>query len=126
MRTYYYLDNLISLSDRTEKERKDIARKGGIASGKRRLKDAYTKKQLQNCLFVINAQKEINNIVKGYKGRHKNNIDINNLETLAAYLPIKTINKLIAISNRIDREKAKAERIRQKYQSKYNEKINAY
>lgn len=42
--------NLISLKDRTEEERKEIARMGGIASGEKRKERATIKKTLETLL----------------------------------------------------------------------------
>lgn len=44
------LDNLISLGDRSEEEKKEIARKGGIASGEVRREKATMKKRLDMML----------------------------------------------------------------------------
>lgn len=44
------LDNLTSLADRPEEERKEIARLGGIASGEARRENARLKKELEKLL----------------------------------------------------------------------------
>lgn len=44
------LDNLVSLGDRSEEEKKEIARKGGIASGEARREKATMKKKLEMLL----------------------------------------------------------------------------
>ena len=44
------LDNLVSLGDRPEEERKEIARKGGVASGEARKEKATMKKRLEMLL----------------------------------------------------------------------------
>lgn len=49
-------DNLISLGDRPEEERKEIARKGGIASGKARQEKATMKATLEKLLEETNKK----------------------------------------------------------------------
>lgn len=50
------LDNLISLGDRSKEERKEIAKKGGIASGEARKEKATMKKTLEMLLNEVNKK----------------------------------------------------------------------
>ena len=49
-------DNLVSLADRTKEEQREIARMGGIASGKVRQEKATMKKQLEMLLDETNSK----------------------------------------------------------------------
>ena len=118
--------NLVSLSDRTETERQEIARQGGTASGKARLKDAYQKQVLTAILDNIRAREQINDIINSYNGRYKSKINIANPESITAYLPLKLLNKINAINNRLQRQRNQIKKTYDRYQVKYNESINGY
>ena len=47
-------ENLISLADRTKEEQREIARQGGIASGKARAEKKLMREVLQECLNMTN------------------------------------------------------------------------
>lgn len=53
------VQNLIKNSDRTPAERKEIARKGGIASGKARLKNKHGKELVRAILAMQEADPQI-------------------------------------------------------------------
>jgi hypothetical protein len=50
------IDNLVSLADRTTEEQREIARQGGIASGKARQEKATMKKALEMLLNETNKK----------------------------------------------------------------------
>lgn len=58
-------NNLIPMNKRTEKEQKEIAKKGGIASGKARKEKADLKKQLQVWLESYVAKDKQGNPITG-------------------------------------------------------------
>ena len=110
--------NLISLADRDQETRREIARKGGIASGKARLKKAFTEQYLIYYLELSHAKDQALNIINEYNGRYKNKIDINDLDSINKYLPIKLLNKIRAIYNRVYRQQTKLKKIAKRYQEK--------
>ena len=118
--------NLVSLSDRTETERQEIARQGGTASGKARLKDAYQRQVLTAILDNIRAREQINDIINDYNGRHKSKINIANPETVINYLPLRLLNKINAINNRLQRQRNQIKKTYDRYQVKYNETPKGY
>lgn len=54
-------DNLVSLADRTTEEQREIARMGGIASGKVRQEKAQLKKELEMLLKCTNKGQTYSN-----------------------------------------------------------------
>lgn len=54
-------DNLVSLADRTTEEQREIARMGGIASGKVRQEKAQLKKELEMLLKCTNEGQTYSN-----------------------------------------------------------------
>lgn len=57
-------DNLIPFNERTEKEQREIQRKGGIASGKTRRKKANMKKTLEALLVSKVSNPQLSKILK--------------------------------------------------------------
>lgn len=112
--------NLISIGDRDQETRQAIARQGGTASGKERLQKAFNQQYVVYYWELAHAQEQTLNIINGYNGRYKNKIDINDLESINRYLPLKLLNKLRALYNRVYREQNKLKKIIDKYKDKYN------
>lgn len=112
--------NLISLADRDQETRREIARKGGLASGKARLEKAFIEQYLIYYLELTHAKDQALNIITEYNGRYKNKIDVNDLDSINKYLPLKLLNKLRALYNRVYREQNKLKKIIDKYKGKYN------
>lgn len=110
--------NLISIGDRDQETRQAIARQGGTASGKARLKKAFTEQYLIYYLELSHAKDQALNIINEYNGRYKNKIDINDLDSINKYLPIKLLNKIRAIYNRVYRQQTKLKKIAKRYQEK--------
>lgn len=112
--------NLVNLSDRDQDTRREIARKGGIASGKARLEKAFIEQYLIYYLELTHAKDQALNIITEYNGRYKSKIDVNDLDSINKYLPLKLLNKLRALYNRVYREQNKLKKIIDKYKDKYN------
>lgn len=96
--------NLISLADREPEKRQEIARQGGIASGKARRKKAYTKQLLEVTLYTMQARDNVRAIIEGYNGRFKDLVNMSDMNTINAYLPLKLLDKLNTINNRLQRK----------------------
>lgn len=110
--------NLISLGDRDEETRREIARQGGKASGKTRQANALTVRQLQIMLNGYTYSEKIKDIINSYNGRYKDLIDINNPETVTQYLPLRLLGKIQAIANRQQREVNAYKKLAEEYASK--------
>lgn len=113
--------NLVNLADRDETTRQAIAGQGGKASGKARLLNAINKQYVIYYLEQMHAKEQVHRIINGYAGRHKNKIDINNIDSINKYLPLRLLSKLNAINNKLIRQQQRLKRIAERNKAKYNQ-----
>ena len=110
--------NLISLGDRDEETRREIASKGGKASGGVRRKNAITVRQLKIYLNADYYRQQTLKVIESYEGRYKHLIDINEPDTIRQYLPLRLLGKIQAIANKQQRELTAFKKLAEEYASR--------
>ncbi len=111
--TYINTTGLINLADRSEEERRDIARRGGLQSGKERLRKAAEREALYFYFYAFNLCDWI-----------EMEYDTGDVYWLMERLPSKERAKVQTRINRVQRQYRRADALKRKYERKYGDGEN--
>ena len=119
-------DNLIPMSERTKAEQREIARKGGIASGKVRSANAQMKKRLEQIIQMTLKEGKADKI-KNLADAKGANLTISDallvkLVTMALSGNVKAINTLMGM---LDTQEAEAQQTQQNTGNGFVEALNS-
>lgn len=118
-------DNLIPMNQRTKAEQREIARKGGIASGKSRSANAQMKKRLEQIIQMTLKEGKADKI-KNLADAKGANLTISDallvkLVTMALSGNVKAINTLMGM---LDTQEAEAQQTQQNTGNGFVEALN--
>ena len=119
-------DNLIPMSERTKAEQREIARKGGIASGKARSANAQMKKRLEQIIQMTLKEGKADKI-KNLADAKGANLTISDallvkLVTMALSGNVKAINTLMGM---LDTQEAEQQQTQQNTGNGFVEALNS-